>query len=832
MDAARIIKAIEHRYGFDRQLHHIEILPARDPVYADLGDPLPGAVESVLRLNGVERLYQHQVEAIEAVRLGENVVVVTGTASGKSLCYQLPIYERLVNEPFTSALLLYPTKALAQDQLRTFVKNGHAARELDYIVGAYDGDTSASMRRKLRDKASLILTNPDMLHAGILPFQKKWQTFFLALKYVVIDELHTYRGIFGSHFANVIKRLLRVCRDNGSNPQFICCSATVANPKELAEVLTSQPFRLIDKDGAPAGPKRFVLWNPAVINDETMERRSALGDAQRIMTDLIKEGIPTITFTQTRTSAELIYRETADLLQRESPSLARKIAPYRGGYLPEERREIERKLFNGELLGVVSTSALELGIDIGGLDASVIVGYPGSISSVWQRAGRAGRGREESVVFFIARNNPLDQFLVKNPEYFFGRSPEHGITDPTNPHIVVSHLRCAADELALRNEEILQFGDHAPHLIRILDETLQLRKGSGGWYYIGNRLPSHNVNLRTLSDVTYNIVEESTGEVIGSMDEISAFSMLHDHAVYLHGGRTYHVTRLDIDKHSALVGSAGENYYTQSVGETRLRVDETEDETTWRSNGSGVGMVTVTFTILMFKKIKFGTHENLGFENLQLPERHLETVATWVTPCSASLKRVSSHGRAANAAMLALSNVVSHVAPLFLMTDPGDIGTALDSGNFGRAALFVYDKYHGGIGFSQKLSSLWEEVLDTATNLIHDCECETGCPSCIGSPLAGTGVGAWNDWKEVIPDKEGALVLLHAMLGREPYVPRFPIPSTDVVTEPEREGAVPVDSHRVRDDTPMPAGVDLPVTVEQRIRRQVARQCGRAAKRA
>jgi len=538
------------------------------------------------------------------------------------------------------------------------------------------------------------------------------------------------------------------------------------------------------------------------------------------MSELIKLGIPTITFTLTRTGAELIYRETAELLQRESPSLARKICPYRSGYLPEERRDIERKLFNGELLGVVSTSALELGIDIGMLDASIIVGYPGSISSVWQRAGRAGRGREESLVFFIARNNPLDQFLVKNPSYFFGRSPEHGIVDPTNPHIVVSHLRCAADELAIRNDEIMQFGEHTPHLIRILDETKQLRRGSGGWYYIGDRLPSHNVNLRSLSEVTYNIVDQLTGEVIGSMDEISAFSLLHDHAIYLHGGKTYHVTHLDIEKHSALVTPVSENYYTQSVGETRLRVDEIEQESSFKCNATGVGMVTVTFTILMFKKIKFGTHENLGFENLHLPERHLETVATWILPSSDSLKQVTSYGRATNAAMLALANVLSHVAPLFLMTDPGDIGTALDSGNFGRSALFVFDKYHGGIGFAQKLSTLWEEVLNAATDLIHDCECSTGCPSCIGSPLVGTGVGVWSDWKEVIPDKEGSLVLLHAMLGREPYVPRFPIPTKEVVTEPERDVGT--------DDAPMPKGVDLPPIVEQRIRRQVARQSDRS----
>lgn len=819
MDAAKILRHLHSDSSHSDPIGHVEAIPAREATFGNLASPLPDPLMQVLGERGIDRLYSHQVEAVEGVRAGENVVVVTGTASGKSLCYQLPIYERLLREPFSAALLLYPTKALAQDQLRTFVAFGEQERKLNYVVGTYDGDTSANMRRKLRDKASLILTNPDMLHAGMLPFHKKWQTFFAALKFVVIDELHIYRGIFGSHISNVIKRLLRVCADHGSNPQFICSSATIANPKELAEQLTGRSFRLIDSDGSPKGPKKFALWNPARISDETMERRSAMGEASRLMTHLVKDRIQTIAFTQTRTGTELIYREVADRLQREAPSLVKKVCPYRGGYLPGERREIERKLFDGELLGVVATSALELGIDVGGLDATIIVGYPGSISSVWQRAGRSGRGKEESLVFFIARNNPLDQFLVRNPEYFFGRPPEHGIVDPTNPHIVVSHLRCAADELALRNDEILQFGDYTPHLIQILDETRQLRKGSGGWYYIGDRLPSKNVNLRSLSDVTYTIVDHSTGEVIGSMDEISAFSLLHDHAVYLHQGNTYHVLKLDVEKHSAVVDVMAENYYTQSVGETRLRVDETEEERSWKLNGSGVGMVTMTFTILMFKKIKFDSHENLGFENLQLPERHLETVATWTMPSAESLKLVHASGRATNAAMLALSNVLSHVAPLFLMTDPGDIGTAVDSGNFGRAAIFVYDKYHGGIGFAQKLYDLWDEVLSAATDLIHGCECETGCPSCVGSPLVGLGVGVWNDWKEVIPDKEGALVLLHSILGREPYVPRFAIPTSDIIIEPERDALV--------DDIPMPEGQPLPVSVEQRIRRQIARQLGR-----
>ncbi|MCS6862908.1 MAG: DEAD/DEAH box helicase, partial [Abditibacteriales bacterium] len=496
MNVAQFIEHLRTDIDYRGQIAHIEQIPPRPAAFGVLHQPLPRPLEDALRHFGIERLYTHQTQAIEVVRSGQDVVVVTGTASGKTLCYNLPVLERILQRPLTRAFYVYPTKALSQDQLRGLLRFKESDPAMPFQAGVYDGDTPTPTRTTLRSKANIILTNPDMLHVGILPQHARWGTFFSHLQFVVIDEIHTYRGIFGSHVANVLRRLQRIAAHYGAQPQFICASATIANPVELAERLTGRTgIQLVDDDGAPRGAKKFVFWNPPLLKTEdslgrnptvnrqpspvnqpaTMERRSPNTEAQWLMVRLVRERVPTITFVKARVLAELIFRYCQDELRRVAPSLANAIRAYRGGYLPEERRAIERQLFSGELLGVTSTNALELGIDVGSLDACLLVGYPGSVSSTWQRAGRAGRRDSEALIVLIAQNNPIDQYLMHHPDYFFGQPHENAIVDGGNPHILVGHLRCAAQELPLSLADLKLFGDYAPAVADILAENGHLK---------------------------------------------------------------------------------------------------------------------------------------------------------------------------------------------------------------------------------------------------------------------------------------------------------------------------------------------------------------------
>lgn len=460
------------------QIVHAEEIAAREAAYGDLEPPLPEPLQQALAQLGISRLYSHQAQAVEHVRQGRHTVIVTSTASGKTLCYNLPVLEALLGEPQAKALYLFPTKALAQDQVRGLRRLADSHADLGGLVrcGTYDGDTPATTRRKLRTEANVVLSNPDMLHQGILPYHSRWGSFFSDLKYVVVDEIHTYRGVFGSNVANVLRRLGRICQHYGSSPTYVMCSATIANPKELAENLVGQRVEIVDCDGSPKGPKRFILWNPPHVDSAKMERRSSNEEAHDLLVSLLRRGVQTIAFARTRIVAELLYRYTAETLEKYNPLLADSVRPYRAGYLPEERRDIERRLFSGELMGVTSTNALELGIDVGSLDASLIVSYPGTIASLWQQAGRAGRGAEESLVILVAYNDPLDQYLMQRPDFIFGRSPEHAVIDPQNPYLLANHLRCAAFELPVREEESALFGEHTVPVAKILEEVGQMKQ--------------------------------------------------------------------------------------------------------------------------------------------------------------------------------------------------------------------------------------------------------------------------------------------------------------------------------------------------------------------
>jgi DEAD/DEAH box helicase domain-containing protein len=722
-------------------------------------------------------LYSHQATAVEHIRNGDNIVIVTGTASGKTLCYTIPVVEALLEDSKATMLFIYPTKALAQDQLRGLSLFRAPDSGIQFMAGTYDGDTPQNLRRKIRDGGNVILSNPDMLHQGVLPQHARWNRFFTHLRYVVIDEVHAYRGVFGSHLANVMRRLARVCAHYGSAPQFICSSATIANPQQHAQKICGVPMKLVDNDGSPRGPKRFVMWNPPPLKSTAAtgdpahwriggDRRGPLGEAISLMTALVKEHVQTIAFVRTRLASELIFKGCRERLRPISRKLADSVHAYRGGYLPEERRKIERKLANREILGVSSTNALELGIDIGSLEACILVGYPGTIASLWQQAGRAGRGNEESIIFLLAQNSPMDQYLMAHESYLFQQNPENAVVDPDNPHIVVGHIKCATSELPLTDEQLKIFGPYASAVLEVLEEDQCVRHIDESWYWASSEYPAANVNLRNIAGPVYTIQDgaDGTEKVIGTLDEISAMSQLHSHAVYLHGAETYFVNKLDLEQKIAFVEKKDLDYYTQSVQASEIRIDEAETEQDWHGGVLGFGDVTVTTSIPMFKKIRFHSRDSLGFEKLELPPQLLETVAFWFVPPDGLAAEMKKKNLLMGEALIGIANVIIEVAPLFVMCDTQDIGTVVDAKNLSRDALFLHDKYPGGMGYARRCLDQFDAIMQTAADVVANCACEDGCPSCVGSavpPSAMTDLDSAVRGR--IADKAAAHFLLSAL---------------------------------------------------------------------
>ncbi|UCG52454.1 MAG: DEAD/DEAH box helicase [Candidatus Latescibacterota bacterium] len=755
------------------QIVHVEHLPERRARYATLEPTPPERIIRILDKDGISKLYTHQTASIEAVRTGKHAVVVTGTASGKTLCYNIPVLESILRDDSGCALYLYPTKALAQDQLRTLHRYQAIDLDLPLRTGTYDGDTPPATRRKLKNEANVLLTNPDMLHSGILPNHGSWAHFFSNLKYVVIDEIHTYRGVFGSNVSHVLNRLNRICNHYGAEPVYVCCSATIRNPKELAEGLTGRSMTLVDKDGSPRGEKTFVFWNPPFVGDDRMERKSANVEAAKVLAELVSEDNKTITFVRARVVSEVVTRYTKDLLDQMSPSRARAIHSYRGGYLPEERRRIEQALFSGQLQAVVSTNALELGIDVGSLESAVLVGYPGSIASTWQQAGRAGRGKEPSLALLIPHDSPIDQYMVQHPDYFFGRSPENAVIDSKNPHVVLSQIRSAAFELPVSKRDWDFFGEYCGAILQILEEDHQLKRKGDKYYWAGGSYPSADVSLRNIGDNVYTIIEEGAeNKVIGTIDETSAHMQVHREAIYMHAGETFFVNELDLVKKIAFVEKVDTDYYTQSMTEVKIKIEEEELEKRWRRSECHFGDLSVTSVTYMFKKIKFGSRDSLGFGALDLPPQTLLTSGMWLIPLEETYEHVRKARRVAREGLLGISNVIKEVIPLFAMCDTMDIGSAVDSSAANAPAIFIFDRFPGGLGFAHKAYEMIEEIMTACLELIDRCPCDNGCPSCVGSPIppfsqTDPDVTA----RGLIPDKEAAKSILHALLEREPYLP-------------------------------------------------------------
>ncbi|WP_462411993.1 DEAD/DEAH box helicase [Neobacillus sp. Marseille-QA0830] len=688
-------------------------------------------LKDALQQKGIEQLYTHQRTAYDKITSGKSVVAVTPTASGKTLCYNLPVLQTILQNSNARALYMFPTKALAQDQ-KSEINEIIQAAGIDINSYTYDGDTPANIRQRVRQAGHVVITNPDMLHSAILPHHTKWVSLFENLKFVVIDELHTYRGVFGSHVANVIRRLKRICEYYGSHPVFICTSATIANPLELAERLTEEPMELIDNNGAPSGTKHFVFYNPPIVNKPLNIRRSATLEVRRIAGELLKNKIQTIVFARSRVRVEIILTYLQELVKNQLGP--KSIMGYRGGYLPTERRKIEKGLRSGDIYGVVSTNALELGVDIGQLQVCIMTGYPGTISSAWQQAGRAGRRHGEALVIMVASSSPLDQYIIQHPDYFFNKSPETARIQPDNLIILIDHLKCAAYELPFKKGEA--FGTvETEELLEYLTEERVLYQNGNKWYWMNDSFPAHNISLRSASQenvVIVDITDVAKARVIGEMDRFSSMTLLHEEAIYLHQGTQYQVEKLDWEEKKAFVREVAVDYYTDANLAVQLKVLEMDRTQSNPASEVGFGDVSVRAMATIFKKIKFETHENIGSGPIHLPEEELHTNAAWVSlnkPLTELGQERTEQG------LVGASHALNHIAPLFVMADPQDIHVIpqVKADHNEKPTIFFYDRYPGGIGLSEKIYGDIGNVFKEAERMITHCQCESGCPSCIGT---------------------------------------------------------------------------------------------------
>ncbi|MGQ9509153.1 MAG: DEAD/DEAH box helicase [Thermodesulfobacteriota bacterium] len=760
----------------------LRVFHRREGQYRSFPQFLNPLLIRALKEQGIDRLYSHQAEAIECVERGDDIVVVTPTASGKTLCYNLPVLNRKLKEPSSKAFYLFPTKALSEDQ-RVELQNFIDIIKEPIRTFTYDGDTPHEARQAIRLQGDIVITNPDMLHTGILPHHTKWLNFLQNLRFVVIDEIHTYRGVFGSHMTNVLRRLERICQFYGSRPQFICCSATIANPKDLAERLLEREVYLIDRNGAPSSEKIFIFFNPPIVNKELGIRGNPLHAARRLISPFIEKGVQCILFATSRLNVEILTKYLKDRFEKRLEDKG-KIRGYRGGYLPEVRREIEKGLRDKRVKAVVSTNALELGIDIGDLDVCIIVGYPGSIASTYQQAGRVGRRTDKSLAILVARSQPLDQFIIENPEYFFGRSPEHGLINPDNLLILLSHIQCAAFELPFREGE--RFGkENLEELLRYLEERGYLHRVDQHWYWTQEAYPAEKVSLRSVSEENFVVVDTSKKkeEVIAEVDFTSAHTTLYEGAVYLCESELYTVEKLDYKNRRAYVKRTQGDYYTEAIDYTDVSILEGFEKKEREKIQYEHGEVRVSTRIVGYKKIKFYTLENLGYGKIELPDLQFHTTSFWLTFKWEFLKRLPFSRLDLIDGILGLSYAFHSMAALHLMCDPHDINRCVgdrgakwflrltrDSKGFYSSfnsseeisekrfdlfepTLFLYDNYPGGMGFSPQLFDDTPELLEKTKRLIIRCPCRIGCPSCVG-PVKEVGERS----------KEIALALLDEIL--------------------------------------------------------------------
>jgi DEAD/DEAH box helicase domain-containing protein len=714
-------------------LHHAHI-PARTADFVPLPEWLDNGLRTGLESRGVTALYRHQAEALEAIRLGEDVVVATPTASGKSLCYIVPTLQALAEDPTARALYLFPTKALGQDQVAELSQLSRAA-SLHVNASTYDGDTPNPIRSAIRSAGQVVVTNPDMLHAAILPHHTKWFQLFEQLRFIVIDELHTYRGLFGSHVANVLRRLLRICAHYGSHPVIVCCSATIGNPGELATLLTGRAARVVNRNGAPSGERHIVMLQPPLLDPVTGARGSAQTLATRWALPFLRAGRQTLVFGRSRVGVELMLSNLREALRLGDGPRTR-VRGYRGGYLPTERRAVERGLRDGELLGVVTTNALELGVDVGQLDVSILAGYPGSIAATWQQMGRAGRRAETSVSVLIAGGGPVDRYVVEHPSFLLDSTPEEARLDPDNLHVLLGHLKAACFELPFEPGERFGPTEAEPLLAFLAEEGLVRHAGDGRWYWSSDNFPASSVSLRAAAEENVVIIDTTPDRprVVGEIDIFAAQTLVHEDAIYMHESAQYHVDKLDWDERKAYVRRVDINHYTYADRAVTLKPLETFATAPATGCDRAHGEVMVSSLVSMFKKLKFGTDENLGWGPVHLPEIELQTTAYWLMLGSAA----EGWRRAdLDIALLGVGRAIQAVAAVLLMVDPRDLGlvSQVRSPHSGAATCYLYEAVPGGVGLSERLFERHDELVAGAADLIARCGCESGCPACTGPRL-------------------------------------------------------------------------------------------------
>jgi DEAD/DEAH box helicase domain-containing protein len=721
--------------------------PARKARNAAFPDELHPKVRAALEAQGIEQLFEHQAEAWDAAARGEHVAVVTGTASGKSLAFNLPVLDALAREPKRRALYLYPTKALAQDQLRSIT----SLKVPRVRAAIYDGDTEAERRWQVRKWSNLVLSNPDMLHVGVLPHHDRWGDVLSNLAYVVVDEAHVYRGVFGSHVGNVLRRLRRIAGIYGADPQFLLASATIANPGELARSLLGVDVTVIGDDAAPRAERTIALWNPPFVDEELGIRASAPGEASRLMAELVSRGLRTLCFAKSRKSAELIHRFTADRLGREYRS---RLSPYRAGYTPAQRREIEQRLAAGELLGVAATDALELGIDIGLLDCVISTGFPGTVASLRQQWGRAGR-RGHGLAVLVAGEDALDQYFMREPETLLGRRVEAAILDHTNPRVLDGHVRAAAFEAPIDDADRPVLGDEALDRAALLPE---LKQTPAGFVWAGRDYPAARVPLRSTSPDSFSIVDTTTGFVLGLVERERAYSTVHEGAVYLHLGEAYRVSALDVDARQALVSPFDGDLYTQPKKDTMTAIEQAERTERRLGLELNWGAVSVTEQVVAYQLKKASTQETLDLVGLDLPETTFDTEAVWFCPEPPMLDGLDAMPKLLGS-LHAAEHALIALLPLWAMCDRWDIGGLSTNVHFqtGQPTIFVYDGHPGGVGITERGFEAFEGWVEDTAKLLAGCPCEQGCPSCVQSPKCGN----LND----MLDKAGASLLLERMLG-------------------------------------------------------------------
>ena len=752
-------------------------LMPRTGVYGPVPDWLDTRLSSALGNLGIRQLYSHQLEAMEATRRGEHVALVTPTASGKTLAFNLPVLNDILADPDARAIYIFPTKALTQDQ---YTQLYALINDMNVPISThtYDGDTAADARLVIRERGHIVLTNPDMLHSAILPHHPKWMKLFRNLKYVVIDEVHTYRGVFGSHMANVIRRLMRIARFHGSNPTFICCSATIANPKELTEALIEQPATLVDNNGAPAGQRHVLLYNPPVVNKQLGIRASYIKQARMFAMDLVERDIPCIIFALSRLNVELLVKYLREGLNKRSIS-PDVVQGYRGGYLPNRRREIEKGLRSGKVKCVVATNALELGIDIGSLDAAIVAGYPGTQASLMQQWGRAGRKSGMSLAIYVSKSEPLDQYVVTHPDYLLGRNPEEARIDPDNPYILADHLKCAAFELPF--DEGDTFGNVPAEgvngLFKVMRHANLVHQVKGRTLWSSDSYPASAVSLRNIPGQNFVVIDKDRGIIIAEVDFVSAHTMLHEGAIHNVDGIQFHVKELDYDGRKAYVERAVTDFFTDAETYVEVRIIDTEDSRDLPHASLSHGEVVITEKVVGFKKVRFYTSENVGYGEVNLPELTMHTMGSWFSIKNETLRQLE-YGKVEIAdAVMGLARALHFVATLKLMCSVHDIGHCVGDqsaewfsisgvtfrgsysfdetgdGSF-APTIFLFDRFAGGIGLSPQAFRVLPELLARTYEMICDCDCESGCPACIGPAHA-----------DIHNPKVIALELLRLMVG-------------------------------------------------------------------